>query len=292
MSETRPGPTPARTFTTTSSINACRLRREDLLRLYRIINERQVEYGQLVVNFVTKLPEESPEQFHERRTRLASSFVTTVNVTGANGEVVSGSGESFVISDNIPEHILTVFYTTMEGPNTIGITPQMLTSKATILLDFSRPTLRDFSRLTTAADNNSNFSIVSTSEPWFTLLNTRLVQFFNERPTRFGWLHQAGIYDFLLLIIGLPFAFWVVYRFSESIHTLRLPNVLATALYIYVFLGGVWIFQIIFKYSRWVFPKIELQTETSPPRGHRLVWMGIVTAVFGGAIWDAIKALW
>ena len=196
MSETRPNPTPARTFTTTSSINACRLRREDLLRLYRIINERQVEYGQLVVNFVTQLAEETPEQFHERRARLANSFVTTVNVTGTNGEVVSGSGESFIMSDNIPEYILTVFYTTMEGPNTIGITPQMLASKATLLLDFSKPTLRDFSKLTTGTDNNSNFSIVSTSEPWFTLLHTRLVRFFNERRTRCGWLHQAGIYDF------------------------------------------------------------------------------------------------
>ncbi len=160
MSETRLSATPTRTFTTTASINACRLRREDLLRLYRIINERQIEYGQLVVRLLSQLPEESPRQFHERVARFVDSFVTTVNVTGANGEVVTGSGESFITSDNIPTDIRTIFYTTMEGPNTIGITPQRLTSKATLLLDFSRPVLRDFSKITVEAANSSNFSIV------------------------------------------------------------------------------------------------------------------------------------
>ena len=73
---------------------------------------------------------------------------------------------------------------------------------------------------------------------------------------------------------------------------MKLPNVLASALYIYAFLARVWIFQVIFRYSRWVFPKVELQTEPSPSHGHRVVWMGIMIAVFGGAIWDTIKALW
>ena len=56
-----------------------------------------------------------------------------------------------------------------------------------------------------------------------------------------------------------------------------------------------YIFRGLFTYSRWVFPKIEIYSETSPPR-HRGVWfaimVGIPGAVFGGAILEAIKALW
>jgi hypothetical protein len=121
MSETTPTPTPVRTFTVTSPVKACRLRRDDLARLYRIINERQIESGQILLNQLSQQPEESPEQFQHRRARVADAFVTTVNVTGVNNEIVSGSGEHFLASENIPENILTVFYTTLAGPNAMGI---------------------------------------------------------------------------------------------------------------------------------------------------------------------------
>jgi hypothetical protein len=297
MSETKPNPTPIRTFTTTSPIKACRLRRDDLVRLYRIINERQMEYGQIVLNQLAQQPAESPEQFQERRARVANAFVTTVNITGSNNEVVTGSGESFLASENIPENILTVYYTTTAGPNAIGIAEQTSGSRATLLLDFSRPTALDFSKLPTfATENASNYVIFSSLEGWFTLLNTRLTQVFNERRTGFDWLHKPGIYDLLLFIVGLPFALAMDYEFSEIIGKLQLPNVLTSALYVYLFIAGLFIFRGLFSYSRWVFPKVEIQSETSPPLRHRWVWLtiilGIPGAVFGGAIWDAVKALW
>src|SRR5271165_3917883 len=105
MSETKPNPILVRTFTTTSPIRACRLRRDDLKRLYRIINDPL-------------------EQFQERRVRVANSFTTTVNVTGTNQEVVTGQQESFFDTTNIPDNILTVFYTTMAGPAEMGLAPQ------------------------------------------------------------------------------------------------------------------------------------------------------------------------
>ena len=87
MSETKPNPPPAlRTFTTSAPIKACRLRREDLARLYRIINDRQTEYGQTFVNQVlAQTPAELSEEFQERKDRVANEFVTTVNVTGSYG---------------------------------------------------------------------------------------------------------------------------------------------------------------------------------------------------------------
>jgi hypothetical protein len=295
MSETKPDlPAPVRTFTITAPIKACRLRRDDLVRLYTIINDRQVEYGQMLVNQVlAQQPTESREQFQERRARVQNAFVTTVNITGANNEIVTGSGETFLASRNIPDNILTVFYTTLAGPNAVGITRELLLNRVTLLLDFSRPSILDFSKLPThATENTSNFQIVAASEPWFTTLNARLTQLFNERRTGFNWLHQQGIYDLLLIIFGLPFALWVSYRFNSSIEKLELPNILSSSLYVYLFFAGLFIFRGIFTYSRWVFPKIEIQSEASPPLRHRAAWLAIMVGVFGGAIWDAIKALW
>ena len=209
MSDIKPNPPPpVRTFTTTAPIKACRLRRDDLARLYSTINDRQIEAGRMFIDqFLVQQPAESPDQFQERRVRVENSFVTTVNITGANKEVVSGSGEHFLSSGNrnIPDKILTVFYTTIAGPGAIGIVRESLPNRVTLILDFSRPTILDFSKLPThATENASNFQIVAASEPWFTTLNTRLTQLFAERRSPFDWLHQPGIYDLLFFIIGCP----------------------------------------------------------------------------------------
>ena len=82
------------------------MRRDDLARLYRIINDRQIEAGQMFVHQVlVQQPGESNEQFAERRTRVANTFITIVTVTGSNNENVTGSGEHFLASENIPDEI-------------------------------------------------------------------------------------------------------------------------------------------------------------------------------------------
>jgi hypothetical protein len=258
--------------------------------LYKIINDRQSEYGQSFVNSIlAQQPNESSEEFVARQTRVLNAFNTTVNITGANNEIVTGSGEHFLASENIPDNLLTVFFTTIAGPNALAITPQ---NRATLLLDFSRPTILDFTKLPTwPTPNNSHFEISAVSEPWFTTLNTRLKELFDERRTGLNWLHQTGVYDLLLFLVGLPFALWLAYRFSTSIEKMNLPRVLSSGVYVYLFLTGLFIFRGVFTYSRWVFPKIEIQSEASPPLRHRAVWAAIMIAIFGAAIWDGIKAL-
>jgi hypothetical protein len=120
MSDTNPNPPLVRTYNTTFPIRACRLRRDDLKQLYRIINDRQIEYKDTVVNQLSRLPDEPPEQFQARRIRVANAFTTHIVITGTNQEVQTGQHESFFDTANIPERILTVFYTTIAGPYPSG----------------------------------------------------------------------------------------------------------------------------------------------------------------------------
>src|SRR5215469_17715855 len=118
-----------------------------------------------------------------------------------------------------------------------------------------------------------------------------------DRRTGFDWLHRPGIYDLLLLVVGLPFSFAINYLASPIVTKLNFSsNVLTSAIYIYLFIAGLYIFRALFTYSRWVFPKTEIESQYSPPMRHRGVWaaiaLGIPGAVFGGAIIEAIKALW
>jgi hypothetical protein len=127
-----------------------------------------------------------------------------------------------------------VFYTTIAGPSAIGLAEPQQEFRTTLLLDFSRPTVLDFSKMpTSATENASKFTIFSASESWFTALHKRLTDLFYKRRTGFDWLHKQGIYDLLLLLVGLPFSFAIDYVVSGPINRLQLYNVLTTALYDY-----------------------------------------------------------
>jgi len=119
----------------------------------------------MVLGQLTQLPTESAEQFETRRTRVANAFVTTVNITLASSEIITDSSEHFVTSENVPDNIVTVFFTTIAGPSAIGLAEQQQPHRATLLLDFSRPTVFDFSKFPTfATENASRLYIWSSSE--------------------------------------------------------------------------------------------------------------------------------
>jgi hypothetical protein len=110
MSEAAPNPNEAwRNFTTRSPITACRLRgTDDLKRLYKIVNQKQVEHGERVVGRFFKTEEETQQQFEARCTQTKDAFITTVQVAGENGEVVTGHGEGFFDSQLLPERIVSI----------------------------------------------------------------------------------------------------------------------------------------------------------------------------------------
>ena len=117
--------------------------------------------------------------------------------------------------------------------------------------------------------NESNFAISADDESWFSATKARLSQFFSERRTSTDWLHRAAVYDILLVFTGLPMAIWLAYRVVGGITDGRSPPIIISILYVYVFFAAIQLFRILFSYSRWVFPKVELDTESGSPLRHR-----------------------
>jgi hypothetical protein len=84
MTDTQsPLPPPSRTFEWKVPIAACRLSREDIKRLHKIIDEKQIEdRDHFVNNVLQQQPTESTEQFQGRRERVRDACMTTITVTG------------------------------------------------------------------------------------------------------------------------------------------------------------------------------------------------------------------
>jgi hypothetical protein len=281
-----------RSFATRFPIAACRLTRDDLKVLYRLIDERQTVYREKIVAMQMRQSNETLEVFEERKKRVHGAHVTSVTIAAKNGELLTGNNEQIFDAVTYWPDTKSVFFSTQSVPK--AVINRLPDDRITLFLDFTQPPALDFSKLPTLPTlNESIFEIAAVDEAWFTLSKTRLVEFFQRRRSRYDWIHGAAVYDLLLVGVGLPLAVWgtvEIGNIAPSIDKLStFPRVL---IYCYALFASITLFRVLFSYARWVFPKIEVevQGQTSPLR-HRAVWAAAIGALFWPAIYDAAKAI-
>lgn len=74
--------------------------------------------------------------------------------------------------------------------------------------------------------------------------------------------------------------------------TPKMPSIISSAIYIYAFFIALNIFRVLFSYSRWVFPKVELETDiSSSPLRHRAIWLGIMGPLVVAFLYDVVKVV-
>ncbi len=279
-----------RNYSTKVPIPAFRIKRDELKRLYQIIHSKQCEYRERVERNLSRTASESEEEFRARKQKVHDAFVSSVTAVGSDGEMFHGNSEEFFDSTTFPEHLRSILISTKSAPKAVlNFTPLC---SVVAFLDFSRPPLFDFGRLPTLpTPNESNFEISADNESWFSATKARLSQFFSDRRTSTNWLHRAAVYDILLIFVGIPMAIWLDYRVVSLIDTSKISPVIIAAVYIYIFLLAITLFRILFSYSRWVFPKVELDTELASPLRHRGIWGAIILAMVTSFLYDGLKHL-
>jgi hypothetical protein len=113
--------TPAewRNFGTRFPITACRITREDLKRLYKLINERQAEYREKIVAIQSQQSQETPEAFAARRRRVYNAHVTSVTIEAKNGERLTGNNEQIFDAVTYWADVKSVFFSTQSVPQAV-----------------------------------------------------------------------------------------------------------------------------------------------------------------------------
>jgi hypothetical protein len=215
-----------------------------------------------------------------------------VTVTARNDERLAGNSADLFDAINFPTDLKSIFYSTQSVPQAVlGHLPQ---ERITLFLDFSQPPILDFGKLPTFATvNESNFEIAATDESWFVLSKTRLSDFFQEKRSRYDWIHGAGVYDVLLYVFGLPLEVWGCVKLGNVIPSIdHLSAIPRTLVYGYTFLLSLIIFRVAFSYCRWVLPKVEVQTNLRrSPFRNRAAWIVVLGALFWPALYELAKAL-
>jgi hypothetical protein len=270
-------------------VRACRLQIGDLKRLYRILNKKVFEYRDVIMLQLARGGDETEETFGQRKARVYNSFVTSVTIQTAQGNMFTGNNEDILDEHNLPEQIVNIFLSTRSVPATVL---PIVMRFVNVNLDFTQPPVLDFSRFPTLpTENATRFEIQSDNELWFLGAKTELSDYFVSRKTGVDWLHRGGSYDALLFLAGIPLGIWVLTYLVQIVEAHKFPTFISYSIYVYGFFFTLNLFRIFFSYSRWVFPKIELETHRSAALRQRIVWGAIIVAVLGAAIWDAFKTV-
>jgi hypothetical protein len=263
---------------------------EDMEAIYQIIDDRQVIYRNKIIAIQSQQPHETPDSFERRRNLVYNAHVTSVTITMANGEVLTGNNKQVFGTLSFWDEVKSVFFSTQSVPQAVLNAPPQ--DRITLFLDFSQPPALDFSRLPTLpTPNESNFEISAVDEEWFIVSKTRLVEFFHRHQSGYDWIHRAGIYDILLFTLGLPLSIWGTVRVESIIPAINSVSIFPkTLIYVYTFAVSLMLFRLLFSYARWVFPKVEVETlgRVSPLR-HRAVWVIALTSLLWPALYDAVK---
>ena len=270
-------------------ITACAFLKEDLKTLCEILQESSYAAAEEEVTNYTPL-DRSPEQILADREVLRLGFELQVTVRGTDDKVLFGTIPAVFSSPRFPDKVKTLYINSeLDLKNLHNWSPR---NRFELLLDFTKPELFNLSLSPSiSTPNASNIFVTGLNSDWVSGVYRKVTDFIQEKRTRRGSFHRHSIYDLLLLLVGLPFAFWMAYKLSGLIDSMfgGFSVFVQNGAYVCLFFLMLNLFRILFAYARWIFPVVEYRSSTDNARKHRYILGGLIIAIFGNFLYDLLK---
>ncbi len=266
-------------------VPACILSRADLIRLYDQLSRKLEEEGENRIAQLIKPPEYSDEAFAAFKKTLYDLYKITVTINSVNGE--STAGHSKKVIDEIPSemNIASIHF------NSQALIQQTHNVQAKnrfeVFLDFSKPDALDISKpASDPTPNVSAFQVLGEDDTWVRGVYDQINSFFEPKRTNRNWFHKTGIYDVTLWLAVIPVLIFAILKISTMYESYfsNISAILNTALGIYFVLFSALLYRLVFAYTKWIFPLVELSDiGRGVSRAHRRTWWwlmgGIVVAL-------------
>ena len=261
---------------------------QDVKRIFERLLRHVEEQADREIAALQKPEGQSEEDFDKKKAIIKNeAFRITVTIRGKSGEAIFGDSAEIFKSPNIPEEISSIFMTNIVAYE--GFANEKPINSFDLQIDFSKPPLLDSKNWVSAPTTNlSELNISGERESWVASIEDAVIGVLRNRKTRRSLIHQAFVYDFGLFIIGVPFALYICWRLSGYVEAYlgSINHFLSAAAYVYLFFVVLWIYRILFGYTKWAFPTVELVESKNVARRHRAFWYVIVVGILGNAIWD------
>jgi len=275
----------------TSKISSFSVTKEDLYKLFLILQERSHAAGDIEVsNF--KKGDQSDEDYEQNKKTIKEGFNLKPTIVSADGKELWGNFKDIFESPNFPDQIKSI-YVNSEVPLK-AVYNYNPANSFVLFLDFSKPDLFNLSFLPSqATPNESNIAVQGYDATWTHGVFSEFNNFVKSYPSKMTLLHKHSVYDLLVWALGLPFGFWMSYKFSGILTKIfgGLSSFVLNGSYVYVFLASMVFFRLIFHYARWVWPLVEYKSSKNKAIRHQIVLGAIAGGVFTTFIVDLIKII-
>lgn len=266
------------------------IRIEDIRRIVERLQVHVEEEGHREISqLMTNELDDAGRQERLNAEREAA-FRITVTICGKDGEELFGYGLDPFDSPNIPDPIQSIFITNTSSYHTIaGRNP---TNNFTLHFDFSTPPLIDNNNpVSDPTPNNSNFMVEGNRDSWVASIEKSVMDIIGKRSNKRSVLHVSFVYDVGLLVFGFPFAFYTCWRLSNfiKVNLGEVSSIVAAAAYVYVFFFSVTMYRVLFGYTKWAFPVVELANVDNTFRIHRRFWYAILVSIVGSGVYEAFS---
>ncbi len=268
-------------------INSLNLEKIELQKIMNVLQTKATEAKVLESTFIETL--DDLKNIDAAKEELSKCSLLKLTIKGTKGEDLFGSIDEVFNADIFPEKIKSV-YVNSEVPyvSQFNYHPRNFFQ---LFIDFSKPKVFDFSiQLNDKTPNNSYFKVEGYDSTWVNGVYSELDRFFLNKKLKF--VHKVSTYDIVVWLLGMPFSFWVCFRFSNFINNTFINNsFLINAVFIYLFLFSLLSIRILFHYFRWVYPMIEFKNKNDKSITHKTVLYSVTVGMFGRFLWDVGKWL-
>lgn len=275
----------------TRQVRCLSIDKSQVTKLLQVLKERCSSACDLELASLQQL-DHSDEDFEKLKKTIKEAFAVRMTANSTEGQQLIGAIDDIIDSPNFPDNISSLYIASdsvLQGA--YNYTPRNFFQ---IFFDFSKPKLLDFSLLPSqATPNGSTITVSGYDATWANGVFNELDSFVKKNPSSMNWIHKNGIYDLLVWLVGLPLGFWLCYKLSCFIGRLfgSFSIFVQSAAYVYVFIGVLFGFRLLFHYARGVFPIVEFRNPRSKELAHRVALGAIVLSIVSSVIWDICKSL-
>src|SRR5439155_15923382 len=185
-------------------------------------------------------------------------------VYGRNGEQIALHAAGTITAEVLPHALLSIIFDSAPRFNMqLNYDPL---NRFRLVLDFREPgALISYDPWNYPTPNESSFTIIGNDQTWVAGVNEMVLSFLKARKRSRRWLHGPLTFTLANWLIGLPAAFWLIYRMDSLTQRFvaGLPIALRGGIYIYVFLSLLLIFRVLIYILRWLFPIVEVEGSRS-----------------------------
>ena len=270
-------------------ITACTFSKDDLKTLCEILQESSRAAAEEEISHYSPL-DRPVEQIRAAKESLKLGFELKINVRGMDDKVLYGTIPAVFNSPRFPNKVKSLDISSdSDLRNLYKWSPR---NRFELLLDFTKPGLFNLSLSPSiSTPNESYFLVTGLNSDWVSGVYRKVTDFIKEKKTRRRFFHRHSVYDLLLLLLGIPLAFWMAYKLSGLINSIfgGFSVFVQNGAYVCLFFLMLNLFKILFDYARWVFPIVEYKSSTDTVRKHRYILGCLVIAVFGNFLYDLLK---